>query len=51
MAQPTGQCAMQGSCGRKGWLGQPLPCPYDGPPAKVFELILPFPSHLNLHVA
>ncbi|KAF9246999.1 patched family-domain-containing protein [Melanogaster broomeanus] len=27
----TGQCAMRGSCGTKGWFGQELPCPYDGP--------------------
>lgn len=27
-----GQCAMRGSCGSKGWFGQQLPCPYDGPP-------------------
>ncbi|KIJ70333.1 hypothetical protein HYDPIDRAFT_77663 [Hydnomerulius pinastri MD-312] len=27
----TGQCAMRGSCGTKGWFGQQLPCPYDGP--------------------
>lgn len=30
-----GGCAMRGSCGRKGWLGQQLPCPYDGPPEEV----------------
>ncbi|KAG9317253.1 patched family-domain-containing protein [Chiua virens] len=28
----SGQCAMRGSCGSKGWFGQQLPCPYDGPP-------------------
>ncbi|KAG2158905.1 patched family-domain-containing protein [Suillus bovinus] len=28
----AGQCAMRGSCGKKGWFGQELPCPYDGPP-------------------
>ncbi|KAF8591421.1 multidrug efflux transporter AcrB transmembrane domain-containing protein [Ramaria rubella] len=22
---------MRGACGTKGWFGQPLPCPYDGP--------------------
>ncbi|KAG6331807.1 hypothetical protein ID866_7283 [Astraeus odoratus] len=27
-----GQCSMRGSCGAKGWFGQQLPCPYDGPP-------------------
>ncbi|KAF7971767.1 hypothetical protein HWV62_19943 [Athelia sp. TMB] len=27
-----GQCVMRGSCGKKGWIGAPLPCPYDGPP-------------------
>ncbi|KAF9221917.1 multidrug efflux transporter AcrB transmembrane domain-containing protein [Gyrodon lividus] len=30
----TGQCAMRGSCGSKGWFGQQLPCPYDGPAVK-----------------
>ncbi|GJJ07483.1 hypothetical protein Clacol_001685 [Clathrus columnatus] len=34
MERSKGQCAMQGSCGRKGWLGQSLPCPYNGPPTK-----------------
>ncbi|KAG1753799.1 patched family-domain-containing protein [Suillus paluster] len=28
------QCAMRGSCGTKGWFGQQLPCPYDGPPVE-----------------
>ncbi|KAG2152925.1 patched family-domain-containing protein [Suillus clintonianus] len=30
----AGQCAMRGSCGKKGWFGQQLPCPYDGPPVE-----------------
>ncbi|KAG2370048.1 patched family-domain-containing protein [Suillus spraguei] len=30
----AGQCAMRGSCGTKGWFGQQLPCPYDGPPVE-----------------
>lgn len=30
-----GYCAMRGVCGTKGWLGQQLPCPYDGPAAEV----------------
>lgn len=30
-----GQCSMRGACGTKGWLGQPLPCPYDGPAVEV----------------
>lgn len=30
-----GQCVMRGSCGKKGWIGAPLPCPYDGPPIEV----------------
>ncbi|KAI6164934.1 patched family-domain-containing protein [Pisolithus thermaeus] len=30
--EALGQCAMRGSCGSKGWFGQQLPCPYDGPP-------------------
>lgn len=30
-----GKCAMRGSCGKKGFFGKPLPCPYDGPPVKV----------------
>ncbi|KAH7916135.1 patched family-domain-containing protein [Hygrophoropsis aurantiaca] len=29
---PSNACAMRGSCGTKGWFGQQLPCPYDGPP-------------------
>ncbi|KAL4081933.1 patched family-domain-containing protein [Scleroderma yunnanense] len=29
-----GRCAMRGSCGTKGWFGQQLPCPYDGPPVQ-----------------
>jgi len=36
MALPdTSRCAMRGSCGSKGWFGQQLPCPYDGPPVEV----------------
>ncbi|KAL1742428.1 patched family-domain-containing protein [Schizophyllum fasciatum] len=27
----AGRCAMRSSCGRKGWFGKELPCPYDGP--------------------
>ncbi|KAI9574905.1 patched family-domain-containing protein [Boletus coccyginus] len=35
MALPdTSRCAMRGSCGSKGWFGQQLPCPYDGPPVE-----------------
>ena len=30
-----GKCAMRGSCGKKGFFGKPLPCPYDGPPVEV----------------
>ncbi|KAG0705425.1 patched family-domain-containing protein [Suillus ampliporus] len=30
----AGQCAMRGSCGTKGWFGQQLPCPYNGPPVE-----------------
>ncbi|KAF6762740.1 patched family-domain-containing protein [Ephemerocybe angulata] len=30
----AGQCAMQGSCGKKGFFGKDLPCPYDGPPSE-----------------
>lgn len=26
---------MRGSCGKKGFFGKPLPCPYDGPPDDV----------------
>ncbi|KAF8665679.1 hypothetical protein AX16_000132 [Volvariella volvacea WC 439] len=26
-----GHCAMRGSCGKKGFFGKDLPCPYDGP--------------------
>ncbi|KAI5894088.1 multidrug efflux transporter AcrB transmembrane domain-containing protein [Schizophyllum commune H4-8] len=26
-----GRCAMRSSCGRKGFFGKELPCPYDGP--------------------
>ncbi|KAF8974608.1 patched family-domain-containing protein [Flammula alnicola] len=29
-----GKCAMRGSCGKKGFFGKPLPCPYDGPPVE-----------------
>lgn len=31
-----GKCAMRGSCGKKGFFGKPLPCPYDGPPVEVY---------------
>ncbi|TFK43177.1 multidrug efflux transporter AcrB transmembrane domain-containing protein [Crucibulum laeve] len=31
----SGRCAMRGSCGRKGFFGKPLPCPYDGPPIEL----------------
>lgn len=31
----AGQCAMRGSCGKKGWMGKELPCPYNGPPSEV----------------
>ncbi|KAF9468969.1 patched family-domain-containing protein [Collybia nuda] len=27
-----GRCAMRGHCGKKGFFGKDLPCPYDGPP-------------------
>ncbi|RDB23148.1 Niemann-Pick type C-related protein 1 [Hypsizygus marmoreus] len=27
----TGRCAMRSSCGKKGFFGKSLPCPYDGP--------------------
>lgn len=35
---------MRGSCGKKGFLGKPLPCPYDGPPvepedSRAFQLL------------
>ncbi len=38
------KCVMRGSCGKKGFFGKPLPCPYDGPPqevrvAKSFEIV------------
>lgn len=33
-ASGAGQCAMRDSCGTKGWFGQQLPCPYDGPPVE-----------------
>lgn len=33
--EALGQCAMRGSCGSKGWFGQQLPCPYDGPPLEL----------------
>ncbi|PPQ77710.1 hypothetical protein CVT25_011145 [Psilocybe cyanescens] len=26
---------MRGSCGKKGFFGKPLPCPYDGPPVEL----------------
>ena len=29
------KCVMRGSCGKKGFFGKPLPCPYDGPPHEV----------------
>ncbi|KIM45836.1 hypothetical protein M413DRAFT_65031 [Hebeloma cylindrosporum] len=29
-----GRCAMRGSCGKKGFFGKPLPCPYDGTPVE-----------------
>ncbi|KAF8901726.1 multidrug efflux transporter AcrB transmembrane domain-containing protein [Gymnopilus junonius] len=32
IVSPNGKCAMRGSCGKKGFFGKPLPCPYDGPP-------------------
>ncbi|KIL68338.1 hypothetical protein M378DRAFT_158883 [Amanita muscaria Koide BX008] len=32
MTGNTGRCAMRGSCGKKGFFGKSLPCPYDGPP-------------------
>jgi hypothetical protein len=35
-----GKCAMRGSCGKKGFFGKPLPCPYDGPPVEVHFLPL-----------
>jgi hypothetical protein len=40
-----GKCVMRGSCGKKGFFGKPLPCPYDGPPQEVrvvksFEIVL-----------
>ncbi|KAK2466511.1 hypothetical protein APHAL10511_002153 [Amanita phalloides] len=28
------RCTMRGSCGKKGFFGKPLPCPYDGPPVE-----------------
>jgi len=34
----NGQCVMRGSCGQKGWLGKPLPCPYDGPAVEVIVI-------------
>jgi hypothetical protein len=39
------KCVMRGSCGKKGFFGKPLPCPYDGPPQEVrvaesFEIVL-----------
>ncbi|KAG6829322.1 hypothetical protein H0H92_004925 [Tricholoma furcatifolium] len=29
-----GRCAMRDTCGKKGFFGKPLPCPYDGPPVE-----------------
>ncbi|KAI6034058.1 patched family-domain-containing protein [Pisolithus microcarpus] len=45
--EALGQCAMRGSCGSKGWFGQQLPCPYDGPPlepegSKARDLLVSF---------
>lgn len=31
-SREPGQCAMRDSCGKKGFFGKNLPCPYDGPP-------------------
>ncbi|KAG5654479.1 hypothetical protein H0H81_001978 [Sphagnurus paluster] len=31
-ASAAGRCAMRDSCGKKGFFGKSLPCPYDGPP-------------------
>lgn len=31
----VGRCAMRGSCGKAGFFGKPLPCPYDGVPVEV----------------
>ncbi|KAG6837520.1 hypothetical protein H0H93_007701 [Arthromyces matolae] len=28
----SGRCAMRDSCGKKGFFGKDLPCPYNGPP-------------------
>ncbi|PPQ68840.1 hypothetical protein CVT26_001674 [Gymnopilus dilepis] len=36
-ASGGGKCAMRGSCGKKGFFGKPLPCPYDGPPIETDE--------------
>jgi len=45
--QAGGQCVMRGSCGTKGWIPKPLPCPYDGLPVKV-PSIPPTISHPRL---
>jgi hypothetical protein len=37
-ADSHGHCAMRGVCGTKGWFGQQLPCPYDGPAVEVSRL-------------
>lgn len=37
----AGKCAMRASCGKKGFFGKPLPCPYDGPAVEVHLLALP----------
>lgn len=40
-----GQCAMRGSCGSRAWFGQPLPCPYDGPPVEVRVALMLYQSY------
>ncbi|KAG6911630.1 hypothetical protein DXG01_007880 [Tephrocybe rancida] len=30
----TGRCVMRDSCGKRGFFGKDLPCPYDGPPVE-----------------
>lgn len=40
-----GQCAMRGSCGSRAWFGQPLPCPYDGPPVEVCVALMLYQSY------
>ncbi|KAF5388272.1 hypothetical protein D9615_000178 [Tricholomella constricta] len=36
-ASAAGRCAMRDSCGKKGFFGKSLPCPYDGPPEEPDE--------------